>query len=123
MTTRKIVGATTALLVMDFEHDFPLSARSEDLTPTEESSLDPDVLETIQIAGQRVFRQHNHVRDLANLERPKPVLVPGQLMSALRRHAQCLSPGEVTFPELALAVLVPHICMRAEPHDLNNVGN
>src|SRR5271169_6038138 len=28
-------------------------------------------------------------------------------MSALSRHAQRLFPGEVTFPELALAVLVP----------------
>ena len=86
---------------------FPLSNRSEDLTSAEESSFDPDVLETIQVAGQRVFRKHGHVRDLADLERSEPILVPGQPMPALRGQAQRLLPGEVTFPELALAVLVP----------------
>src|ERR1700722_12056396 len=78
------------------------SSRAEDLAPAEEGSLDPNVLETIQIAGQRVRGQHGHVRDLADLERSKPVLVPGQLMPALRRHAQRFLPREVTFAELAL---------------------
>src|SRR5260370_40989469 len=55
----------------------------EHLTSAEERPLDSDVLETIEIAGQRVFSQHGHIRDLADLERSKPVLVPGQLMPAL----------------------------------------
>ena len=67
--------------------------RAKHLTSAEERPLDPDVLETIQIAGQRVFRQHRHVRDLADLERSKAVLVPGQLMAALRRHAAAPPPG------------------------------
>ena len=40
----------------------------EHLTSAEERPLDADVLETIEIAGQRVFRQHGHIRDLADLE-------------------------------------------------------
>src|SRR5262249_50866613 len=37
---------------------WPLSTRPEDLTPAEEGSLDPDVLEAVELAGQRVLRQH-----------------------------------------------------------------
>jgi hypothetical protein len=42
------------------------------MTAPEEGSFDADVLETIQTAGQRVLRQHSHVRDLADLKRSKP---------------------------------------------------
>jgi hypothetical protein len=47
---------------MNFERDF-LSNWSENLTPAEESSFDPDLLETIQIAGERVFRKAWHSLD------------------------------------------------------------
>src|ERR1700722_13820030 len=61
--------------------------RPVNLASADEGSLDPDILEVVQCAGQRVFSQHSYVGNLADFERSEPVFVPGQLMSALRRHA------------------------------------
>jgi hypothetical protein len=47
---------------MNFERDF-LSNWSENLTPAEKSSFEPDLLETIQIGGERVFRKAWHSLD------------------------------------------------------------
>src|SRR5262252_7216227 len=76
----------------DREHDH-FSGRSEHLPPANEGSIDADVLEPVQIAGERIFSEHDHVRDLAGLQRSVSVLVPGQAMAALRRHPQRLLPG------------------------------
>src|SRR5262245_4669736 len=83
------------------------ASRSEDLAPTQKGSLDADILEPIQIAGQRIFIEHNHVSDLADLERSVSVLVPGQPVAALHRQPQRLLPAELTVSKLSLAILVP----------------
>ena len=50
---------------------------TEHLPPAKEGSIDADVLEPVQIAGERIFSEHDHVRDLADLQRSVSVLVPG----------------------------------------------
>ena len=69
--------------------------------------IDADVLEPIELAGQRILGQHDQIRYLAGLERPESVLVPGQAMAALDRHAQGLLPRQPTLAEAALTVVVP----------------
>src|ERR1700730_11394816 len=58
---------------------FALSSEpaTEHLPPAKEGSIDADVLESVQIAGERIFSENDHVRDLADLQRPVSVLVPG----------------------------------------------
>src|SRR5262245_66648736 len=85
----------------------PAASRSEDLAPTQKGSLDADILEPFQIAGQRIFVEHDHVGHLADLERSVSVLVPGQPVAALHRQPQCLLPAELTVSKLPLAILVP----------------
>src|SRR5262245_14670747 len=85
----------------------PAASRSEDLAPTQKGSLDAEILEPVQIAGQRIFIEHNHVSDLADLERSVSVLVPGQPVAALHRQPQRLLSAELTVSELPLAILVP----------------
>ena len=85
----------------------PRSSRSENLTPAKEGSIDTDVLESIEIAREWIFSEHNHVRDLADLERSISILVPGQAVAALRRHPQRLLSGQPTISELPLTVVVP----------------
>jgi hypothetical protein len=58
----KMARATAVLRVMNFERDF-LSNWSQNLTPAEKSSFEPDLLETIQIGGERVFRKAWHSLD------------------------------------------------------------
>src|SRR5262249_35909340 len=77
------------------------------LTPAEEGSIDTDILESIEIAGEWIFGKHNHVRDLADLERSISILVPGQAVAALRRHPQRLLSGQPTISALPLTVVVP----------------
>src|SRR6266851_3504729 len=57
---------------------FGLSAEpaTEHLPPAKEGSIDADVLESVQIAGERIFSEHDHVRDLADLQRSVSILVP-----------------------------------------------
>src|SRR5262249_21227434 len=85
----------------------PRSSRSENLTPAKEGSIDTDVLESIEIAREWIFSEHNHVRDLADLERSISILVPGQAVAALRRHPQRLLSGQPTISELPLTIVVP----------------
>jgi hypothetical protein len=53
------------------------SGRAEHLLSAKERPLDPDVLEAIELGGQRIVRQ----------DRTEAILVPGQLVAALRRRA------------------------------------
>src|ERR1700730_9392803 len=80
---------------------------TEHLPPAKEGSIDADVLEPVQIAGERILSEHDHVRALAALQRAVSVLVPGQAVAALRRHPQCLLSGQVTISESPLTVVVP----------------
>src|SRR5262249_17290016 len=81
--------------------------RSEHLPPAKEGSIDGDVLEPMEIAGERIFSEHDHVRDLADLQRSVSLLVPGQAVAALRRHPQRLLSGQLTISELSLTVVIP----------------
>src|SRR5262245_14321379 len=83
------------------------ASRSKDLAPAQEGSIDTNIFEPVQIAGQRIFIEHNHVSDLADLERSVSVLVPGQPVAALHRQPQRLLAAELTVSELPLAILVP----------------
>src|SRR5262245_66404696 len=80
----------------------PRSSRSEDLAPAQEGSVDTNILEPVEIAGQRIVIEHDHVGDLADLERSVSVLVPGQPVAALHRQPQRLLAAEVTVSELPL---------------------
>jgi hypothetical protein len=40
---------------------------TEHLPPAKEGSIDADILESVQIARERIFSEHDHVRDLADL--------------------------------------------------------
>src|SRR5262245_44527794 len=83
------------------------SSRSKDLAPAQEGSIDTNILEPAQIAGQRIVIEHDNVGHLADLERPVSVLVPGQPVSALHRQPQRLLAAELTVSELPLTILVP----------------
>src|SRR5262249_60210308 len=90
----------------DREHDH-LSSRPEHLASAKEGSIDTDVLESVQIAGEGIFSEHDHVRDLAGLERSVSILVPGQAVAALRRRPQRLLSGQLTISESSLTIVVP----------------
>src|SRR5262249_57450231 len=80
---------------------------SERLAPAEKGSIDADVLQPVEIAGERIFSEHDHVRDLADLERSVPILVPGHPMAALCRHPQRLFSGQPTVSHFSLTTIVP----------------
>ena len=77
------------------------------MAAAKEGSIDPDVLQSAEIAGERIVSEDDHVRDFADLERAVSILVPGQAVAALCRHAQRLISGQPTVSELPLTVIVP----------------
>src|SRR6516164_10295269 len=80
---------------------------TEHLPPAKEGSINADVLESVQIAGERIFSEHDHVRDFADLQGSVSILVPGQAVAALRRHPQRFLSGQLTISESSLTVVVP----------------
>jgi hypothetical protein len=62
------------------------SGWAEDLASAKKGTDNRDIFKSIQIAGERILGEHNHVGYLANLERAKSILVPSQPVAALRSH-------------------------------------
>src|SRR5262249_41898822 len=104
----------------DREHDH-LSSRPEHLTSAKEGSIDTDVLESVQIAGEGTVAEYGHVRDLAGFERSISSLIPGQAVAALRRHPQRLLSGQLTISESSLAIVGP-ACDRLPRRPQHRIG-
>jgi len=81
-------------------------ARHEHLPPAKEGSIDADVLESVQIAGERIFSEHDHVRDLADLQRSVSILVPGQAVAALAPPSAAPPLGSADCLRSSLTIVV-----------------